>query len=80
MERKSELKVLSAYILIIGAYLLGIDVQQIVLLLTDAEQYTKDIRELVTQANGKGGAAVSAGVATMLYGACRTFIKRNIKG
>jgi hypothetical protein len=75
MEKKSEFKILCAYIVITACYLLGVDVQQIILLLTDAEQYTKDIRELVVQANGKDGTAITSGLAVAAYGAYRTYLK-----
>ena len=75
MERKSELKVLWGYLIVVGCYLLGVDVQQILLLMTDAEAYSRDIRQLVTEANGKGGTAIASGLPVALYGAYRTYIK-----
>lgn len=75
METKSELKVLVGYLLILACYLLGVDVQQLLLLLTDVEAYTRDIRELVHQSASKDSGAITGGVATALYGALRTYKK-----
>ena len=77
MESKSELKVLIGYLGILACYLLGVDVQQILLFLTDAEQYSRDIRELVQQSAGKDSGAITGGFATAAYAALRTYKKRN---
>ena len=77
MESKSEFKILVAYIVIIACYLLGVDVQAILLMLQGSEQYTRDLRELINANAGKDGTAISSGVAVALYGAYRTYLKRN---
>jgi diphthamide synthase (EF-2-diphthine--ammonia ligase) len=76
-ETKSELKLSAAYLVILGAWLLGVDVQQIILLLTDAEQYTKDIRALVTESSQKDLAAVSGGAVAAVYSIARTWLKKD---
>lgn len=75
METKSELKLSIAYIAVLACWMLGVDIQQIVLLLTDAEQYTRDIRELVTASADKDSGAIIGGLATAVYGMARTYKK-----
>lgn len=77
-ETKSELKLSAAYIVILGAWLLGVDVQQIVMLLTDAEQYTKDLRELVNSSADKDLGAVVGGLTTAVYAIARTYKKTRL--
>jgi len=74
-ETKSELKVTIAYLVILAAYLLGIDVQQIMLYITDAEAYVKDIRELVTSASDKDLAATIGALVPAVYSIVRTIKK-----
>ncbi len=74
-ETKSELKVVVAYLAILAAYLLGIDVQQIMLYITDAEAYVKDIRELVTSASDKDLAATIGALVPAVYSIVRTIKK-----
>lgn len=74
-ETKSELKVVVAYLVILAAYLLGIDVQQIMLYITDAEAYVKDIRELVTSASDKDLAATIGALVPAVYSIVRTIKK-----
>lgn len=75
MESKSELKIVVAYLAILGANVLGIDVQQIILLLADAETYVKDIRELVTASSSKDIEMIVGGLASMVYTIARTWKK-----
>ena len=74
-ERNSELKLTVVYILILGCWLLGIDVQQLLMLFLDTEQYTKDLRILVTASADKGSGAVVGGALTGLYALVRTYKK-----
>ncbi len=75
METKSELKVVVAYLLIIGAYLLGFDIQQIMLYMADAETYVRDIRELVKASADKDMTAIIGGLAPIVYTIARTWKK-----
>jgi hypothetical protein len=74
-ESKSELKLAVGYLVILGCWLLGVDVQQIILLMTDVEQYTKDIRSLVAESADKDLGAVVGGLTTAVYAIVRTVKK-----
>jgi hypothetical protein len=76
-ETKSELKLSAAYLLILAGWLWGIDIQQIALLLTNTEQYTRDLRELVNASAGKDLGAVVGGLVAAVYSIARTVKKIN---
>lgn len=75
MESKSELKVIFAFLAILGCNVLGVDLQQALLLLADAETYIKDIRELVMASSGKDTELIVGGLVSAVYTVARTYKK-----
>ena len=72
---KSEAIGLGGYLLILGGWVFGFDIQQILLILFDVELYVKDIRALVMESANKETGIIAGGAATAIYTAARTWIK-----
>ena len=77
-ERNSELKLIVVYMIFLGGWLWGVDVQQIILLLVDSEQWVKDIRSLVMESSDKDAGAIIGGLVTAVYAGLRTWRKREL--
>jgi hypothetical protein len=76
-EAKTELKLSAAYLIVLAAWVLGVDIQSILLMFMDVEQYTKDLRVLVTESAGREAGVVAGGAVVGIYNIARTWLKNN---